>query len=122
MRSPLCALLLLACATPGPPPPPPAAPTHIGPTMTQQQCDLIKYGGQTFEVDMQAVPLEKALRGLADCTCFHFELKAGTSGSITLSSNKPLNADELFAAFVKAAEAAGVAVRRQQAVFVVEPK
>lgn len=113
--------LLLACAK-APPPPPPEPPLGIGPTMTQQQCDLIKYGGQTFDVDMQAVPIEKALRGIADCTCFHFELDRRTTGAITLKAAKPLNADELFAEFVKAADAAGVAVRRRQTVFIVEPK
>ncbi len=123
MRS-AAAALLVACATPAPAPEPTfeALPLHIGPTMTEQQCGLIKFGGQKFDVDMQAVPLEKALRGVADCTCFHFEIKPGTEARITLTAAKPLNADELFAEFVKVASAAGVQVRRQEAVFIVEPK
>ncbi|MBL8953512.1 MAG: hypothetical protein JNK82_22240 [Myxococcaceae bacterium] len=125
MRALLAAMvpLLTGCPKAAPEPEFEEAPLHIGPTMTQQQCDLIKYGGQTFDVDMQAVPLETALRGIADCTCFHFELKAGTVANITIVKQpKPLNADELFAEFKKAADAAGVAVRRDDMKFVVEPK
>src|SRR5687768_4305182 len=102
MRGVLVAAAALgACATA-----PKAPPVHIGPSMTQQQCNLIKLAGQKFDVDMRGVELEKALRGLADCTCFHFELQAGTTASITLPPQpKALDADALFAEFVKAADA-----------------
>ena len=105
-------LLLAACATT--PPPPPPEPVFIGPSMTQKDCDLTKYEGRRFEVDMRAVELEKALRGLADCTCLHFELQPGTKANVTISPQpQPVNADELFVLFEAAAKAQGITLERK---------
>ncbi len=105
-------MLLAACATT--PQAPPPQPVFIGPSMTQKDCDLTKYEGRRFEVDMRAVELEKALRGIADCTCLHFELQPGTTANITISPQpKPVNADELFALFEAAVKAQGISLERK---------
>jgi hypothetical protein len=113
----LGALLLAACATTPPTPEAPAPqPVFIGPSMTQKDCDLTKYEGRRFEVDMRAVELEKALRGIADCTCLHFELQPGAKADITIPPQpKPVNADELFALFEAAVKAQGISLQRKTA-------
>lgn len=107
-------MLLMACATT--PQAPPPQPVFIGPSMTQKDCDLTKYEGRRFEVDMRAVELEKALRGIADCTCLHFELQPGVKANITIPPQpKPVNADELFVLFEAAVKAQGISLERKTA-------
>ncbi|MBK7860744.1 MAG: hypothetical protein IPJ65_19505 [Archangiaceae bacterium] len=103
----------------------PPQPVDIGPFQTQRECDLVLLGGQKFEIDMQAVELEKALRGVADVTCRHFRLMPGTHAFITVPAPNPpraLTANELFAKFVEACEAKGVRITEQAGVYVVEQK